>query len=356
MMSDKACRYYDAIDGLRAIGAIGILMMHVKANSDYRITGYWYDNVVTSFTNFVFLFMLISAFSMSCGYFEKVKRGDIRLDDFYKKRFVKIWPYFAMLVFTDLIISPSKESLYESFADLTLCFGLLPNAKITVIGVGWFLGLIFLFYMLFPFFTFLIGNRKKAWVSFLVAAIFHFLCQIYFFDLSHVGADFNSRANMLYSAVYFFAGGLIYLYKERLEKCVEKYSRSFFIVLIVSVVVYFNTKISVMTMLPMFSLMLINSLSEKCKILKNPILAFIGHISMEIYLSHMVIFRILEKADLLHIIKIDTLAYFTTVLLVLTGTIVFSLCAKKMLMIASVYLKIIQRYLYGGEPNGQKET
>ncbi|WP_158223266.1 hypothetical protein [Fibrobacter sp. UWS1] len=47
-------------------------------------------------------------------------------------------------------MKPSISELYQAFADLTLAFNLLPNPDISVIGVGWFLGLVFLFYMIFP--------------------------------------------------------------------------------------------------------------------------------------------------------------------------------------------------------------
>ena len=81
-----------------------------------------------------------------------MKEGvDISVEDFYKKRYIKIWPYFALLCALDFVISPSKESLFEVFTNLTLCQGLLPNAKISVIGVSWTLAVIFVFYMLFPF-------------------------------------------------------------------------------------------------------------------------------------------------------------------------------------------------------------
>lgn len=50
-------KHYGAIDGLRAIACIGIVMMHVSANSGYNISGFAYDRVIASFTNFVFLFM-----------------------------------------------------------------------------------------------------------------------------------------------------------------------------------------------------------------------------------------------------------------------------------------------------------
>ena len=50
---------YEALDGLRAIGAIGILMMHIRGNAHYEIDLYWYKTIVPAFTDFVFLYMII---------------------------------------------------------------------------------------------------------------------------------------------------------------------------------------------------------------------------------------------------------------------------------------------------------
>lgn len=131
--------YYRAIDGLRTIACVGIVLMHVAANSSYSISGCIYDSMIPSFTNFVFLFMTVSAFGMCCGYYERVINNKISFSDFYEKRFKKILPFFGLLVLLDIAMSPSMDALYEAFADLTLLFGFLPNAgNITVIGVGWF--------------------------------------------------------------------------------------------------------------------------------------------------------------------------------------------------------------------------
>ena len=90
-------------------------------------------------------------------------------------------PFFALLVFVDLIMSPSIESLYEAFADLTLMFGFLPNAgNISVIGVGWFIGLIFVFYICFPFYCVLIQNKKRAWIAFGISVIYNLIGSNYF--------------------------------------------------------------------------------------------------------------------------------------------------------------------------------
>ncbi len=47
-------KHYDAINGLRTIACIGILMMHVRANTAYEISGFIYGRLITSFTNFAF--------------------------------------------------------------------------------------------------------------------------------------------------------------------------------------------------------------------------------------------------------------------------------------------------------------
>ena len=57
-------KHYGSIDGLRAIACIGIVMMHMAANNNYEIDGFLYNKIIPSFTNFVFLFVTVSAFGM----------------------------------------------------------------------------------------------------------------------------------------------------------------------------------------------------------------------------------------------------------------------------------------------------
>ena len=183
--------------------------MHIAANNTYDISGFIYNTMISSFTNFVFLFMTVSAFGMCCGYYHRMLENKVNLTDFYGKRFKKILPFFGVLVLLDLVMSLSVDALYEAFANLTLLFGFLPGAgNITVIGVGWFIGLIFVFYICFPFFCVLLQNRRRAWMALAVSLIYNFLCADYF--------DVN-RTNILFCACYFIAGGLIYLYRDKIE-------------------------------------------------------------------------------------------------------------------------------------------
>lgn len=231
---------YEGIDGLKAYAIIGIALMHVLSNGKYEIGGFAFEQLIPAFTNLVFLFMMVSGFGMCCGYYQKIIDHKISVEEFYSKRYIKIWPYFAMLCVLDFVISPSKNSLYEVFANLTLCQGLLPNAKISVIGVSWTLAVIFVFYMLFPFFCFLLGNKKRAWGVAIAALVFNYLC----------GSYFNAgRKNIVYDAIYFIAGGLIFLYRKELAEFTQKHKVVAGAILLAATVAYFALGSSTLTML-----------------------------------------------------------------------------------------------------------
>ena len=212
-----------------------------------------FERLIPSFTNLVFLFMMVSGFGMCCGYYQKIVDQKISVEDFYKKRYIKIWPYFALLCALDFIMSPSKESMFDVFANLTLCQGLLPNAKISVIGVSWTLAVIFVFYMLFPFFCFLIGNKKRAWGVAVVALVFNLLCGTYFFDGEHIvdafSVGFTPRLNIVYDAIYFIAGGLIFLYRKELAEFASKHKIITGTILLIATVAYFALGGNTFTML-----------------------------------------------------------------------------------------------------------
>ena len=143
--------HYKNLDGLRAYSAIGIVLMHILTNGNYNLNGFVFDKLIPSFTDLVFLFMVVSGFSMCCGYYNRIINNEISVEKFYSRRYAKILPFFALLCILDFIIAPSLNSVYEIFANLTLCFGLLPNANISVIGVGWFLGVVLFFICCFHF-------------------------------------------------------------------------------------------------------------------------------------------------------------------------------------------------------------
>ena len=319
--------HYDNLDGLRPYAAIGIVMMHILANGKYNASGFIFENLIPSFTNLTFLFMIVSAFSMCCGYYQRFKNKSIDLEYFYKRRYQKVWPYFATLCTLALIMSFSAKSIYEYLADLTLAFGFIPNNGIEIIGVGWFLGVVFIFYMLFPFFTFLISNKKRAWLSFLICLMLNYLCLVHFTDAA-------SRSVFIYSAVFFIAGGLVYLYRRHFKgRTMAIVSGIFAICALILSYAGFGLP-GDLSWLVIYTSLLVFSISiGKNKVFSNQVTVFLSSISMEIYLSHMVIYRLLEKLHMTKLIGVWITSYFLTVVLVVIGAIIFSLVVKKILSV-----------------------
>lgn len=337
---------YSSLDGLRAYAAIGIVIMHVLANLIVvPEKNFLYGTVIPSLTNFVYLFFVISAFSMCCGYYERMKVGQVSMNLFYKKRYQRVLPFFALLVLIDCIVphgankhelstmtegtvstvSPWLEQLYQSFADLTLAFNLLPNADIKVIGVGWFLGLIFLFYMLFPFFVFMMDNKKRAWKSLILMFVFCYVALDYFFTPQFI--DFEvTRHNIIYSAPFFGIGGVIFLYRESISSIVKKNRHIILILLWIMTIAYWlvelNCFISVVYTGLLCAIFVIYAIGSDGIVLNNKFTKKLSDLSMEIYLCHMMCFRAVEIVHLeKHIDQADMLyavSCFGTLLLAIT--------------------------------------
>lgn len=324
---------YNNLDGLRTIAAVGIILMHIKANAGYQLPQNIITNIISQAALFVELFFMISGFGMCCGYYERIKNGNISMDSFFKKRYLKILPFFAFLVCIDLMISCGRSSLIEGFSDLTLMFGLFPNSNIEVVGVGWALGVIFAFYMLFPFFVFMLWNKKRGWFFLVVTLVVSYFCKHYFL------VDGESvRCNVASWLCYFVAGGLIYLYREQIENIVSRFRIvSLIIVALISVAWYItpsaigNVDISIAKLIILFAAWMCYAISVKSVILANPFTRFMSGISFEIYLAHMMIFRVAEKANILHLFSNDTLSYIFVSVIVLAAVTTFSVIMKKVI-------------------------
>lgn len=327
---------YDSINGLRAYAAIGIILMHVYTNMPIKPTfSFFTQSLIYALADFTLLFMIISGFSICCGYYLKLKNGNITLNNFYKKRYFRILPFFGFLCILDLILHPQIEYFYQVFFNLTLCFKLLPTYQIEVIGVSWFLGIVFLFYMLFPFFIFLTDNKRRAWLSLIVCYIFVFIAM----NASFIDEKIN-RLNFVYCIPFFMSGCIIYLYKGNIKKSMyDKYYLSYIFMIILSYIyillreIHKPTYITYTTELLFFSFWLIYAIScPNNIILNNRIVNYLSKISMEIYLSHMVIFRIIERLHIENYIHNANLAYFITFLLTICGVICFVNITKSIII------------------------
>lgn len=303
-------KHYGSLDGLRAISCIGIMMMHIQANTAFNIHGFVWEKLIPSFTWLVLLFLMISGFGMCAGYLEKFKNNSVDLETFYKRRYSKILPYFTFLLIIALIVEPSLTNFYDFTLELTLLFGLLPNNSLNVIGVGWTLGAIFVFYLVFPAFTVLLKSKKRAWFAFAISIWINFLIQNYYCSSFFVGEHFTPRHNFLYCLTFFISGGLIYLYRDFIQFKKTAYRIlllsfciAFSVLIFIAPNKIFNLDIYVYKLFLCYFLWLFYFVTYESKIMSNKVMKFFSNISLEIYLSHMFVFRFFEKLKIVKILE-----------------------------------------------------
>ncbi len=271
---------------------------------------------------------------MCCGYYEKIKSQKINLNDFYSKRYMKILPFFALLVLMDVAVSLVLDGgitvgkIYEAFANLTLMFGFYTTSGMAVIGVGWTLGVIFGFYILFPFFVYLIWTKKRAWMTLLITVVISYISKAYF----EVGGSLCFTW-----LCYFVAGGLIYLYRAEIEKLMKN-TWVGIIVTILGFVLVFAVKVPIEGNLAGlldtakkmigFSVMVIGAMCADTRLWSNPISKFVSGVSLEIYLAHMIVFRVIEKVGLTRIAGESVLSYVIVCVLTIGGVVIFAALYK----------------------------
>ena len=324
---------FTAIDGLRSYACIGIVLMHVLSNIAQKPSpSILTTSVIPWFTDFTLLFMVVSGFSLSYGYFHKIKNGDITPAQFYRKRYIRLLPFYALLCLLDLALSPSWRSVAEAFADITLSNGMIPDVEINVIGVGWFMGVVMLYYVFFPFIVFLQDTKRKA--------LFTFVCSIILVWIGLQYSDTSSSLNrryILYCLPLFLSGGLIYLYIDKIRQLSQLgHYILFLLCVILSILPFiivhneFNTLISSLAVFSIWTIFAISCSqhSFKWSLLSNKATRYLASISLEIYLCHMVIFRIVEKCNLDRYIADPNILYIITSAIVISGAIVFSHIVK----------------------------
>ena len=334
---------YENLDGLKVIAAFGIVAMHVSSNMGHPLTSEIATNIIGSMTHFVKLFLILSGFGMCCGYYEKFKSGKVNLEKFYIRRFEKNLPFFALLVCIDTLFSIKTVLWRDVFSSLTMAFNLMPSHDMSVIGVGWTLGVIFVFYFMFPFYIFLLSTKKRAWFTVIICYILN-CCNYY----ESVGK--TDGANFLFLSIYFVVGGVLYLYKDYIQEKVSGIPT--FVVLLATAVItmiwyfipanefslFFTVKTSIL-----FAIWVIFAISQPMKLLENSVTKTLSQVSLEVYLSHMMIFRVVEKFGIADRINNGNIAYIVVLFLTIILTIVFALIAKRVIDICFRRLKKAER-------------
>lgn len=342
--------HYLSIDGLKALSCLGIILMHIQANTEYKLYGnILYDTIIPSFTWLVYLFLLISAFGICSGYLEKFWDKSIDLEIFYKNRYKKILPFFGFLILIALIVSWDANSFYEATIELLVLNGFLPNNELSLLGVCWTLGVIFIFYFVFPALSVIYKRKKRAWACLAISLWINYICDQYFFSDYFVAQSFTPRHSFIFCLPFFIMGGIIFIYREKISNFCLNRDKEIMVLSALIIILWYlipNNQDFIITLkcLVVYSLILGVSIGCSPKFLKNRVLIFLSSISMEMYLAQMIIFRLIEKLGLLYLFGSSGVGGWLSLLLafilVVFGLIIFILLYRT---IFSVLKRNIQK-------------
>lgn len=137
------------------------------------------------------------------------------------------------------------------------------------------------------------------------------------------------RTDIVYSLCYFVAGGLVYQHRDELEIFSRRYQWVSLGMAAASVILYFLMGGNTITMLFVSVSFLIYAIGRNRGVLANRFTRFVSSISMEIYLCHMVLFRVIEKMGLHKAFGDGWVQYAVTVAAVLVGAAVFAVVMQR---------------------------
>jgi peptidoglycan/LPS O-acetylase OafA/YrhL len=226
-----------ALDGLRAMAALMVLVFHliknvtIQSNLDPNITGN-FSIFLQQASNYweigargVELFFVISAFLLFQGYSRALfitEKKMPRLGQFLKRRFLRIYPAFLVsvvvmvLLFAPQLLNP--DSLYILIAHVFLIFDFNLFVTSAINQANWSLAVETKFYILVPILAFIMAFLvKKANIKVLVGFVGIFLLIPFFqiFDSpnsSNIAIIDNSIFKIFEYLPVFFAGLAVCLF------------------------------------------------------------------------------------------------------------------------------------------------
>lgn len=164
----------EGLDSLRAYAASAIIVFHMVLLAQVEPPA-GLASVIKNYFGFgVPLFFVVSAFSLTFGYVEKLNtRADIGA--FYIRRLARIGPLFYFMLIFQLLstfaLLGTTRSIDEIFASLTFTFNFIPRYVDGIVLASWSIGVEMVFYFVFPAIMVLARNVIGS-IGVLVLALF----------------------------------------------------------------------------------------------------------------------------------------------------------------------------------------
>ena len=177
----------DALDVIRALAAIGVVIFHLPSVAQVQFT-LPFDPKVYNLANGVPLFFVLSGYLLTV-LMQKNDRHYAPVTAFYIKRFFRIAPLFyaviAITIFRNMTLGREFPATSALIANVSLLFNLTPYYADSLVFAGWTIGVEILFYLLFPIIYLMTRSMTGLIITFTASVL---LCEA-FVALMHIYRD-----------------------------------------------------------------------------------------------------------------------------------------------------------------------
>lgn len=363
--------HFPNLNSLRLIAALLVLVHHVEQlKSLFGFKNHWTNTSIVLIGRLgVILFFVLSGFLITYLLLMEEKLAKtISIIDFYKRRILRIWPlYYLLIVFGIFILNNITifrvpgltEIVYKNIIlKLVLFLLFFPNVVLFFIGPvayvsqTWSVGVEEQFYLLWPWLMRKTKNKK---------VIFIWVIVIYLFI--KIGCFFFTKTNFNYTYIAEFfifwdhfnidcmAVGGILAYLYFINSSVLKY----FYLKASQIIIFSLTVLLVLFGQPLgllgselygllFSLIILNLATNKSCIinLEYKLLSYLGKVSYGLYMYHPIAIVFVLKLLILYKIDNDILQYvFSLLLTIVISVVSYELFEKRFIKMKFRFSKII---------------
>jgi len=344
----------DFLDSLRCFAIIYVVISHLAVipKPNLSIPEWIEPLIVNGGDAGVSLFFILSAFSLT--YSMDARSGETMLTrSFYIRRFFRIVPLFYLMILLywirDAAIFNVMHPLSEVLINASLLFNLVPACITGFVWASWTIGVIALFYLLFPLIHRYIRNLNAALALFVVSVLISWGWSYFVLNYGEATGylkadDINFVLNFgfLQNLPVFICGVVIYrLFFDYLVKMNQKARRLSGLICIFSFAFFYAALLTEhmqnllwgMNILRgiCFSLLVLGLGLKPFGFLVNSKTAYLGKVSYSMYLFHpLLIFTIIPFYRRIYgFVPVDFLGYLTSLLITLILLTIISLISYK---------------------------
>lgn len=242
----------------------------------------------------VAFFFLLSGFSLSMGYGPKIGSGSFRFGQYLKRRLLKIFPLHLLCLACWIVAFRPAISWYLPLNALLLQSWIpVPGCYFSYNAVSWFLSSLLLCYLLFPLAYRMRGELLSGVVLIVCLTAYILVPSDRINALLYVWAPMR--------LMDFLLGMLLYRVHLRTQHVsIPRWTEPLLVLLLITALAVYPFADPKLRNAPLYWLVLLpliyvfaRQTGPVSRLLQNRILQWLGSLSMPVFLTHLIIFRIL---------------------------------------------------------------